>query len=60
MGLPKATVLMSVYDGEKYLKEAIESILNQTFRDVEFIIINDGSTDGNTVTLALYLSTGRA
>jgi len=41
----KISVLMSVYNGEKYLKEAIESILNQTFKNFEFIIINDGSTD---------------
>jgi len=54
---PKVTVLMPVYNGEKYLEKAIESILTQTFRDFEFIIINDGSIDGNTVTLALYLST---
>lgn len=36
---------MSVYNGELFLKEAIESILDQTFRDYELIIINDGSTD---------------
>lgn len=36
---------MSVYNGEEYLAEAIESILNQTYVDFEFIIINDGSTD---------------
>ncbi len=42
---PKVTVLMPVYNGEKYLRESIESILNQTFRDFEFLIINDGSTD---------------
>lgn len=41
----KISVVMSVYNGEKYLREAIESILNQTFRDFEFIIIDDGSTD---------------
>lgn len=46
--MPKVTVLMPVYNGEKYLKEAIDSILNQTFSDFEFLIINDGSTD-NTV-----------
>ena len=39
------TVLMPVYNAEKYLREAIESILNQTFQNFEFLIINDGSTD---------------
>ena len=38
---------MSVYNGEQYLQEAIESILNQTFKEFEFIIINDGSIDGS-------------
>lgn len=42
---PKISVILSVYNGEKYLKEAVESILNQTFSDFEFIIVNDGSTD---------------
>lgn len=42
---PEVTVLMSVYNGEKYLREAVDSILNQTFEDFEFLIINDGSTD---------------
>lgn len=36
---------MPVYNSEKYLKEAIKSILNQTFKEFEFIIIDDGSTD---------------
>lgn len=44
---PEITVLMSVYNGEKYLKEAIESIINQTFKDFEFLIINDASTDSS-------------
>jgi len=39
------SVVMSVYNGELYLREAIDSVLNQTFNDFEFIIINDGSTD---------------
>jgi len=38
---------MSVYNGQKYLRQAIESILNQTFKDFEFIIINDDSTDSS-------------
>jgi glycosyltransferase involved in cell wall biosynthesis len=42
---PKISVIMSVYNSEKYVREAILSILGQTFRDFEFIIINDGSTD---------------
>lgn len=45
MGNPRVTVLMPVYNGETYLAEAIESILNQTFADFEFLIIDDGSTD---------------
>jgi len=36
---------MPVYNGEKYLREAIESILNQTYENYEFLIINDGSAD---------------
>ena len=42
---PAVTVLMSVFNGEAYLRKAIESILSQTFFDFEFLIINDGSTD---------------
>lgn len=42
---PTITVLMAVYNGEKYLKEAIDSILGQTYSDFEFIIIDDASTD---------------
>ncbi len=45
---------MSVYNGERFLREAIESILSQTFRDFEFIIVNDGSTDGTAAILDSY------
>jgi glycosyltransferase involved in cell wall biosynthesis len=44
---PKISVLLPVYNAEKYIKQAIDSILNQTFSDFEFIIINDGSTDNS-------------
>ena len=40
------TVIMPVYNTEKYLEKAVCSILSQTFSDFEFIIINNGSTDG--------------
>ena len=45
---------MSVHNGEKYLREAIESILNQTFTDFEFIIVNDGSTDDSLEIIQSY------
>lgn len=51
---PKISVLMSVYDGERYLREAVESILNQTFTDFEFMIVDDGSTDGTWAILQSY------
>ena len=51
---PIITVLISVYNGEKYLKEAIDSILNQTFKDFEFLIINDASTDNSEEILKNY------
>lgn len=54
MQMPKVTVLMSVYNGEKFLREAMESILNQTFKDFEFIIINDGSTDSSRDIILSY------
>lgn len=43
--LPKVTVLMPMYNAEKYVRKAIESILEQSYQDFEFIIINDASTD---------------
>jgi glycosyltransferase involved in cell wall biosynthesis len=43
--MPKISAIMTVYNGEKYLKKAVDSILEQTFTDFEFIIVNDGSTD---------------
>lgn len=54
MSKPLVTVLMSVYNSEKYLAEAIESILNQTFTDFEFLIINDASTDSSRDIITSY------
>lgn len=54
MSKPKVTVLMSVYNGERFLKEAIDSILNQTYQDFEFLIIDDGSNDGSREIIQTY------
>ena len=51
---PLVTVLMPVYNGKKYLEEVIKSILNQTFRDFEFLIIDDGSTDNSVEIMGLF------
>ena len=51
---PKISVVMPVYNGQCYLCEAVDSILNQTFSDFEFIIIDDGSTDGTWNILEKY------
>ncbi len=51
---PRVTVIMSVYNGEKYIGEAVESILNQTYKDFELLIINDGSTDSSKDIIYLY------
>ena len=47
MNSPLITVLMTVYNGDTYLSDAIESILNQTYINFEFLIIDDASTDGS-------------
>ena len=44
--MPRVSVIMPMYNSVKYVKQAIESILNQSFEDLELIVINDGSNDG--------------
>ena len=51
---PKISVIMSVFNGEKYIEQSVNSILNQTFGDFEFIIIDDGSTDNTFKILESY------
>lgn len=45
--MPKISVLIPVYNTEKYLNDLLNSVVNQTFNDIEIIIINDGSTDSS-------------
>lgn len=51
---PLVSVIMPVYNGEKYLSQAIESILNQTFSNLELIIVDDGSSDGSVAIVEKY------
>ena len=51
---PLVTVVMPVYNGGAYLPEAIESILRQTFTDLEFLIVDDASTDNSRAVIGRY------
>lgn len=53
-GSPRVSVVMPVYNGERYLPEAVESVLHQTFDDFEFIIVDDCSTDDTKAILESY------
>jgi glycosyltransferase involved in cell wall biosynthesis len=48
------TVILPVYNAQRYITAALESVLNQTFGDFELLIINDGSTDGTLAILEDY------
>jgi glycosyltransferase involved in cell wall biosynthesis len=52
--MPKVSVLMPMFNSEKYIGMAVESILNQTFKDFELIILNDGSTDNSKKIVESY------
>lgn len=49
MCLPKVSVVIPVYNVEKYLDRCIDSVTNQTYADIEIILVDDGSTDGSRV-----------
>jgi glycosyltransferase involved in cell wall biosynthesis len=53
---PELSVVMPVYNAAPYLDAAVESILGQTFRDFEFVILDDASTDGSTERLREWAS----
>lgn len=52
--MPKVSVILPVYNNEKYLRQAIESVLNQTFKDFEFLIFDDCSTDKSLSIIKSY------
>ena len=51
----KVSVIVPVYNTEKYLEKCLESIVNQTYKDIEIIIINDGSTDNSSKIINKYV-----
>mgnify|MGYP000650744292 FL=1 len=54
MGIPRVSVIIPVYNVEKYLRECLDSIVNQTLREIEIICVDDGSTDGSPEILREY------
>jgi glycosyltransferase involved in cell wall biosynthesis len=52
---PRVSVIIPVYQGDRFLAEAVESVLNQTYTNYEIIVINDGSTDNSDDVLFPYL-----
>ena len=51
--MPKISVIIPVYNGEKTIQKTIESVLQQTWQDFELIVINDGSQDATLEILSL-------
>ncbi|MDR2409535.1 MAG: glycosyltransferase [Bacteroidales bacterium] len=52
--MPKVSIIIPVYNVEKYLRECLDSVVNQTLRDIEIICVNDGSSDGSPQILEEY------
>ena len=52
---PKVTIIVPVYNTEKYLDKCIESIINQSLSEIELIILNDGSTDKSLDVIKRYM-----
>ena len=48
------SIIVSVYNGERYIEECIESVLNQDYKNIELILVDDGSFDSSNVILDKY------
>ena len=56
----KVSVIMPVYNGERFIAEAISSVLEQSYENLELIIINDGSTDNTAEVLSSFSDRDRS
>lgn len=56
MSVPLVTVVMTAYNAESFIEEALESVKNQTFRDFEFMLFDDGSTDSTVEVIEKYMN----
>ena len=52
--MPKVSVIIPVYNVEAYLRQCLDSVVNQTLKDIEIICVDDGSTDGSAAILKEY------
>ena len=52
--MPKVSIVLPVYNVEQYLRETLDSLVNQTLKDIEIICVNDGSTDSSLSILKEY------
>ena len=52
--MPKVSVIIPVYNGERYLRQCLSSVCAQTLRDIEILVVDDGSTDGTADILRTY------
>ena len=52
--MKKVSIIVPVYNAEKFIKRCVESILNQTYKNIEIILINDGSNDNSLKIINYY------
>ena len=52
--LPKISIIVPVYNSEKYLSTCVDSLVSQTLKEIEIIFVNDGSTDNSSEIIRLY------
>ena len=57
--MAKVSVIVPIYNSEKYLKRCLDSLINQTLEDLEIILVNDGSTDGSRDIILKYMSSDK-